>query len=279
MKTTNRTAALYSRVSSTEQVSNNSLPSQKRAMRTFAADKGYTIPDDFVFVDAGFSGAVLDRTALSKLREAVRARLVDAVVIFDLDRLARDLGHQILLLDEFEKHGAALEVVNGAIERTAEVRMLAQMRGMFSQYERAKIRERVTRGRRERALSGRPVPGAAPYGFEFKNGELTVIEHEAAVVRRMFEMCGAGTPVSRISRILNEDGVKPRRVPGWTATTVGKILRNETYVGRRFFNCTLRVEPLRRRVPKQPGKESDHQPASDAEIRVDRDEESGHRHG
>jgi site-specific DNA recombinase len=99
------TAALYGRVSLEDQASNLSLPSQLRAMEAHAKTKGFAAPKEFQFIEDGLRGN-LDRPGLTRLREAVRAGVVKAVIVFDLDRLARKLSDQLLLVDEFESHGA-----------------------------------------------------------------------------------------------------------------------------------------------------------------------------
>src|SRR5690348_7418175 len=100
-------AAIYVRVSTEDQVARFGLASQLRELRSIATRKGYTIPAGAEFVDDGYSGATLDRPALTKLRDAVRARAVDVVLIYDPDRLSRHLAHQLILLEEIEAARAA----------------------------------------------------------------------------------------------------------------------------------------------------------------------------
>src|SRR5262245_18220245 len=92
-------AAIYARVSSEDQGKGFSLPSQVKACQTLASQAGYAVPDSYVFCDE-MSGTTLDRPGLRQLRELVTRRAIAAVVIYDPDRLSRNLGHQLLLAEE-----------------------------------------------------------------------------------------------------------------------------------------------------------------------------------
>src|SRR5207247_366527 len=75
-------------------------PAQAHELRALAASKGYRVVDEFL--DDGHSGATLDRPALARLRDAVRAGAIEVVLAHDPDRLSRKLAHQLLLLEELE---------------------------------------------------------------------------------------------------------------------------------------------------------------------------------
>ena len=80
-------AAIYARVSTEDQAKNYSIPSQLEAMRKFASEHGLDVVREFL--DEGISGTILSRPALDELREHIRQRIVDAVVVYDPDRLSR----------------------------------------------------------------------------------------------------------------------------------------------------------------------------------------------
>ena len=86
-------AALYARVSTEDQAEKYGLSSQLTELRELAAKKSFTVPEGAEFVDDGYSGATLHRPALDRLREAVRARAFDVVLVHDPDRLSRKLAH------------------------------------------------------------------------------------------------------------------------------------------------------------------------------------------
>ena len=143
---------LYARVSLEEQAEQFGLPSQLRAMRERAAANHYETAEEIV--DDGYLGSDLDRPGLGKIRELLKARAVDVVLVHDPDRLSRKLGHHAILLEEFERAGVRLEFITMPVADTPETKMFLNMKNMFSEYEREKIRERTLRGRREKARQG-----------------------------------------------------------------------------------------------------------------------------
>ena len=156
---TPKLAAIYARVSTTDQADKGySLPTQIEACQAMARQGGYTVPDTHVFVD-DYTGTSLNRPQFKQLRDLVHQRLVQGVIVYDLDRLSRKLAHQLLLSEEFEQAGVALHIVSmhdGS--KTPETQLLANVRGIIAEYERAKILERTMRGLRGRAKEGYPRP-------------------------------------------------------------------------------------------------------------------------
>lgn len=252
-------AAIYSRVSLDKQKENFSLPSQRRASLTLAAEKGYRVPKEFEFTDDGFLGGEMDRPAFTRMRAAIRAGLVKAVICYDLDRLVRGLALQMVIEEDCEKYGVELLFVTMPAVQNAEGKMLRQMKGVFAEYEKAKIRDRTTGGRRQKALAGH-VSGRAPFGFKYvgkkagSRGELVVEPEQAKVVRRIFKMADHGVKLLDIARRLTEDGVRTATGRPWSKTVLSGMLRNTVYVGVSRHNRNLRVEPKLRRKAPMPGK-------------------------
>jgi len=147
-------------VSTTDQADKGySLPTQIEACRSLAQHEGYTVQESHIFVD-DYTGTSLKRPQFSKLRDLIHQQLVQAVFVYDLDRLSRKLAHQLLLSEEFEQSGVALRIVTMPDDaKTPETQLLSNVRGIIAEYERAKILERTARGRR-----GRAQDGHVPYG-------------------------------------------------------------------------------------------------------------------
>jgi site-specific DNA recombinase len=254
------TAATYARVSLDKQKDNFSLPSQRRAMLKLAQEKGYRVPAEYEFIDDGFLSGEMDRPAFTRMREAVRSGLVKAVICYDLDRLVRGLALQMLIEEECEKHGVALEFVMLPSDQSAEGKMLRQMKGVFSEYEKAKIKERTMRGRREKLLAGHVPSGRAPYGYRYegkkegKRGELVVNPEQAKVVRRIFRWADQGAKLLTIARQLDEEGVRTATGKRWSKPVIAAMLSNMSYMGQARFNRRMLVEPVVRRKAPVPGK-------------------------
>jgi site-specific DNA recombinase len=237
-----------------EDQSQYSLPSQQQACEALAASKGYQTSPEFSFIDNGGLSIELDRPQLAALREAVRAGMVRAVIVHSLDRLSRKVVHQLLLIEEFQKHNVEVLFVDAPADNTPESRMLLTIRGLFSEYEREKIRERTVRGSRQRAKEGK-VNGRPPYGYVATDGFLVPHPGRAAVVRRIFQSIIAGMSCGDIAVALNGDGVLAPSGERWLRATVLQIARRRAYSGQFAWGKTTAAEPKRRRKPARPGKD------------------------
>lgn len=122
-------SALYARVSTEEQAGRFGLAAQLHELRAVAARKGYIVPAGAEYVDDGYTGADLERPALSRLRDAVRAGAYGLVLVHDPDRLSRRLPHQLLLLEELERGGARVEFVTTPRETTPEGQIASERQG------------------------------------------------------------------------------------------------------------------------------------------------------
>jgi site-specific DNA recombinase len=97
--------ALYTRVSTKEQIDGYSLTDQMRALREYAKDRGYEIVADIE--DPGYSGAYLERPGMDRVRDLIAARGVDIVLAQDADRITREPGDRSVLDLEAERHGCS----------------------------------------------------------------------------------------------------------------------------------------------------------------------------
>jgi site-specific DNA recombinase len=244
-------AALYARVSTSEQAERYGLSSQLHELRRLAERKAYTVVGEFI--DSGISGAVLERPALTRLREAIRAKQVDVVLTYASDRLARDIGDFLLLRREFRRAGIALEYVDRATDESPHGLFQEHVLAAVDQLERAVIRQRTMRGRLDQARKGIMPGAAAPFGYRRDPagiGGYVVDEAEAAIVHRMFAWAGDNTSLRGIARRLDAQGVASRRHTGWGSTSVRRILTSTIYVGRGFYNRTRLQESGARLAPR-----------------------------
>ena len=107
--------ALYARVSSESQARDNTIASQVAALRERISADGFQLEPDHNYVDEGYSGAILFRPALERLRDATASGHVERIYVHAPDRLARRYAHQVLLIDEFHRAGNAASRVTREI--------------------------------------------------------------------------------------------------------------------------------------------------------------------
>jgi len=227
-------AAIYVRVSTDDQVQHGfSLAEQRGACRNRAAVLGASIIKEFA--DEGISGSTLDRPGLASLRDAIRNNQVDLLVVRDPDRLSRKLSHQLLLTEEFEKAGVRLEFLDFAWQETPEGRLFYSIRGAIAEYEREKIRDRMVRGKDQKARQGGVPVGFYNYGYNYspESGKVTVNDIEAPVVRNIFYwFVYEDIGMNGVARRLNETGIPTRKGRRkWHRNVVRQILKNPVYIG------------------------------------------------
>lgn len=189
------TSALYARVSSDKQKEEHTIDSQLTAIMDHANKEGYRIPKEWKFTDEGYSGSNLIRPSLEKLRDLVFEGAIENIIVYSPDRLSRKYAHQVLLLEEFNKHGVNVIFIKSIKGTTPEEQLLVQFQGMIAEYERAQIIERSRRGKLHKAKNGTVnVLSGAPYGYnyvkktEVSNAYYEINESEAKIVREIFEL-------------------------------------------------------------------------------------------
>ena len=247
-------AAIYARVSSEQQREAHTIASQTAALIAWATTLDLEVPQPWIFEDAGYSGATLERPGLERVRDLAAEGHIQVVLVHSPDRLSRKYAYQVLLIEELGRHGVETRFLNAPASATAEDTLLVQFQGMIAEYERAQILERSRRGKRHRARAGEiGVLSGAPYGYRYlrKTDEApasyAVLDTEARVVREVYaRYTVAGWSIGAITRWLNEQGVATRKSGArWERSTVWGMLRNPAYRGTACFGKT-RAAPRQR---------------------------------
>ncbi len=275
--------ALYARVSSDRQKEEKTIASQTAALIEHAQKMAYIVPKEWIFEDEGYSGAVLVRPGLERLRDLAATGQIEAVLIYSPDRLSRKYAYQVLLIEEFARQGVEVIFIKSPQAQTPEEHLLLQFQGMIAEYERAQIAERTRRGKRHRAKSGSVnVLSGAPYGYRYiKKTENTeayyeIIPREAEVVQQVFGLyTETGLSINQIARCLNDQQITTRTGRSrWCRSTVWAMLRNPAYQGKACFGKTERTErqkitrPLRQRGGYSPRCSANRERSSDEWIEI-----------
>ncbi len=250
----------------------NTIASQTASLIEFARNHELEVPKEWVFEDEGYSGATLERPGLERVRDLAAEGQIQVVLAYSPDRLSRKYAYQILLIEEFARHGVETLFVKSPQGNSPEDHLLVQFQGMIAEYERAQILERSRRGKRHRAQAGEvSVMSGAPYGYRYirKTDEALaaylVEETEASVVRRVYHMYTVdGLSIAEITRRLNREGIPPRRAGRWERSVIWSILRNPAYCGVACFGKTrlsarAQMRPQRRRGVTTPSNTGGHQ--------------------
>ena len=267
-------AAVYARVSTTRQAQAQTIEQQLDRLREAVAGRGWTLEEQHVYRDDGYSGASLGRPGLDRLRDHAALAELDLVLVTAPDRLARNYVHQVLLIDELARHGCQVEFLDRPMSSDPHDQLLLQIRGAVAEYERTLIAERMRRGRQAKLQAGTLLPWTRPpFGYRLDPerprdaAAVRVEPGEAVLVAQLFDWyLQPQATVYQVAKRLTGLGVAtPTGKPRWTAASVRGILRNPAYTGRALTNRT-QVVPARRRsalLPAGPGQSHAPRPPED----------------
>src|SRR4051794_888265 len=256
--------AIYGRVSTSHQVERQTIEQQLGRLTAHVgahAAEGWTLDPAHTFRDDGYSGAALARPGLDRLRDAIKGREVDRVLVTAPGRLARNYVHQMVLLEEWARAGCAAEFLDRPMSDDPHDHLLLQIRGAVAEYERTLIAERMRRGRLAKLRAGLLLPWTyPPYGYRLSPDRprdpagVTADPAEAAVVAELFAMYREpGTSLMRLAMHLDARGVPtPRNRSRWSSPTIRGILRNPTYTGQVYAQRTQYRPPTHRRSATHP---------------------------
>ena len=162
-----REVAIYVRVSTSVQEDGTSLDTQEEAGNALAISLGYPVDAVCVYREV-WSGASVERPQLEKLRRMAAADELEALCVFNTDRLARDPVHLVTLVREFEGQGVKVHFVHDHSDSSPEGELVRFVLGFSGHRERDMFQERTMRGKIAVALAGRmPVGGGSgTYGYD-----------------------------------------------------------------------------------------------------------------
>lgn len=226
----------YLRVSTDRQAEEgNGLPVQEKAIKTWARANGYNIVG--WFRDEGISGSNgLDtRVGLYDALAEIAAGHAQGIVVKTLDRLARDMVLQEQLLAEIKRMGGEPHTTAGGEDAfltddpdDPSRKMIRQILGSVSEYERAMIAMRLRTGRASKAAKGGYAYGSPAFGQRAEERELVPDTAEQAAIQRMKELRAEGMSMRQIAAQLNTENIAAKRGGVWQPMTVKRVLDRET---------------------------------------------------
>jgi DNA invertase Pin-like site-specific DNA recombinase len=239
--------AVYTRVSTEHGLEQefNSLDNQREASEAYVKSQtheGWKLIRTR-YDDGGYSGGSMERPALHKLLDDVRARRIDVVVVYKVDRLTRSLADFAKLVELFDAHKVSFVSVTQAFNTTTSMgRLTLNVLLSFAQFEREvtgeRIRDKIAASKKKGIWMG----GVVPLGYRVENRALQVVEEHAAFVRHLFCRYLEIGSVVRLKTILDKENIRlPIRTDGSGKTTGGglisrghlyKILSNPIYLGQ-----------------------------------------------
>ena len=221
-------AVIYARYSSDNQ-REESIEGQIRDCRAYAEYNGIDIVGEYI--DRAFSAKTDDRPDFQRMVSDSSKKLFDVVLVWKLDRFARNRYDSAFYRYTLRKNGVRLISVKENISDGPEGIILESMIEGMAEYYSANLSQNVKRGFRENALKGKWNGGAVPFGYKVVDHKLAIDEGSAPIVRLMFEMCADGKTAKEVYVYLKEKHVCRASGKPIGYTTVLYILGSRTYIG------------------------------------------------
>ncbi len=190
-----------------------SLDSQESAFHAMARQQGWEVVATFRGCESA-TQAASDRRVLQQVLQCLREQEVDAIWVIEQSRLTRgDQLEAASLMRELTERGVKVSV-NGTIRDPASIDdgFVMAIQSAVDHMESKRIKQRMQRGKRQRASQGKKASGPSPFGYmnpppkDPNRGILQVVEDEAVVVRKIFKMSVDGLSDYAVAARLNEHG-------------------------------------------------------------------------
>lgn len=244
--------AAYCRVSTDSDDQENSFLAQVGYYNNYIVSQPNMILVD-IYADEGITGTCMNkREEFKRLIHDASLGRIDRVLCKSVSRFARNSLECIESIRALKEYGVNVVFENDNIDtRTMNSEMILYVKSAFAQSEALAGSVRVSTAMRMKMENGTYTTSNAPYGFKLVNGNLEIIQEEAKVVKRIFDMYISGKGINAISATLNRESIvgDGKR---WNNTTVRYILTNEKYIGDSITQKTYTPQmlPLRNRPNK-----------------------------
>lgn len=221
-------AVIYVRYSSHSQ-RDVSIEQQIRACRRFAERQDIEILD--VYEDRALTGTSDKRPGFQKMiRDAAHGEW-DYVIVYTLDRFARDRYDSAVYKRQLKNHGVkVLSAMENISDDPTGVLMESLLEGLAEYYSK-ELSQKIRRGMEDNARKCL-VNGSLPLGYiRGTDGRYAICEEEAEIVREAFRRVAAGEKFLQIFEDFNSRGLLTKKGKAWNKSSFNKMLTNERYIG------------------------------------------------
>ncbi|MEB5793726.1 cassette chromosome recombinase CcrB [Staphylococcus hominis] len=226
----------YIRVSTEKQVMGYSIEGQITQIEQYCHFNGYELVD--IYADRGISGKSMNRPELQRMLNDAKNGKLDCVMVYKTNRLARNTSDLLTIVEELHRQNVEFFSLSERMEvKNSTGKLMLQILASFSEFERNTILENIYTGQRQRALEGY-YQGNLPLGYNNipdNKKELMINQHEANIVKYIFESYAKGHGYRKIANALNHKGYVTKKGNPFSISAVTYILSNPFYIGKIQF--------------------------------------------
>lgn len=263
---------LYYRLSRDEDTELNSLNNQRNILVEYANANNHEIVGESF--DDNVSGMHFNREGISKIYEQVENKAIEAIIVKDLSRLGRHRTQTAMFIDYLREHDVRVLSVTENIDTSNEDDdLMIGFKGIFNDMYARDISKKIRAGYKQKQKNGIVITVPLGYFKDKNTNEIVIVEEEAEIVRKIFDLYLSGYGLKAIAKKLNDEGIKSpqyyqnkmynKKLPSnkpeitgrylWVNTTVKRILQNEFYIGT--VTChktyTSKINHIRKDLPEE----------------------------
>lgn len=226
----------YIRVSTERQVEGYSIEGQITQIEQYRQFNGYKLVD--IYADRGISGKSMNRPELQRMLNDAKNGKLDCVMVYKTNRLARNTSDLLTIVEELHRQNVEFFSLSERMEvKNSTGKLMLQILASFSEFERNTILENIYNRQHQRALEGY-YQGNLPLGYNNipdNKKELMINQHEANIVKYIFESYAKGHGYRKIANALNHKGYVTKKGNPFSISAITYILSNPFYIGKIQF--------------------------------------------
>lgn len=263
---------LYYRLSRDEDAELNSLNNQRNILVEYANTNNHEIVGESF--DDNVSGMHFNREGINKIYEQVENKAIEAIIVKDLSRLGRHRTQTAMFIDYLREHDVRVLSVTENIDTSNEDDdLMIGFKGIFNDMYARDISKKIRAGYKQKQKNGIVITVPLGYFKDKNTNEIVIVEEEAEIVRKIYDLYLSGYGLKAIAKKLNDEGIKSpqyyqnkmynKKLPSnkpeitgrylWVNTTVKRILQNEFYIGT--VTChktyTSKINHIRKALPEE----------------------------
>ena len=224
---------IYARFSSHNQTE-ASIEGQLQVCYEYAKRNNYKVVQEYI--DRAISGTTDKRPEFQRMIEDSKTRAFSYVLVYQLDRFARDRYDSATYKHKLKKNGVRVISAKENISADASGILMESVLEGMAEYYSAELAQKIKRGMKLNAEKCKSFGGQRPFGYNITEEKTFVInENEAYWVRKIFEYYAVETPVMDILDMLKKAGVKTTKDKDFTHDSLDRLLKNRRYIGE--YTC------------------------------------------